>query len=75
MKRFLAFAGDYYYAMGGWGDFIGSFDSLDDAKAACVARKPESPSGHWGSVVDSETEAEVAQWQNNRPWAPPRTYA
>lgn len=55
MKRYLLFAGDTYYPGGGWTDFIGSFDSIDDAIAA---------TGHvqhdWWHVVDATTGKEVA---------------
>ncbi len=33
-KRFLLFAFDCYYPTGGWNDFIGSYDSLDEASTA-----------------------------------------
>ena len=32
MKRFLLFAGDHYYASGGWNDFKGDFDDVSEAK-------------------------------------------
>jgi hypothetical protein len=31
IKRFLLFAGEKYYPRGGYGDYIGSFDSIEDA--------------------------------------------
>lgn len=31
MKRFLLFAGDIYYPVGGWNDFVGAFDSAEEA--------------------------------------------
>lgn len=48
MKRYLVFAGYEYYPRGGWGDFVGSFDDLDEAKAC-------SPETDWLEVVDRET--------------------
>ena len=34
MKPYLLFCGDTYYPLGGWEDFKGSFDTLEDARAA-----------------------------------------
>lgn len=47
MKRFLLFYGDYYYPLGGWKDFKGSFGTLQDAKdKACVC--------DWLHIIDME---------------------
>jgi hypothetical protein len=48
MKPYLLFCGDDYYPLGGWDDFRGSFDTLDEAKAAVppVGRGP-----NWGQIV------------------------
>lgn len=35
LKRYLVFALDAYYPRGGWGDFEGTTDSLDEAIAYC----------------------------------------
>ena len=32
MKRFLAFRGAIHYAAGGMNDFLGDFDTLEEAK-------------------------------------------
>ncbi len=32
MKRFLLFAGSSYYPDGGWGDFIGHYDTEEEIK-------------------------------------------
>jgi hypothetical protein len=32
-RRFLMFATDSFYPAGGWGDFVGAFDALQDAQA------------------------------------------
>ena len=32
MKRYLLFAWDHYEAFGGWNDFFGDFDSVNEAK-------------------------------------------
>jgi hypothetical protein len=31
MKRYLLFAGDNFYPEGGWNDYCGSFDTIDEA--------------------------------------------
>ena len=56
MKQFLLFAGDQYYPNGGWGDFEGSFDSIDEAKVAEKAL----PGHDWFQVVDTASGEVVA---------------
>lgn len=34
----LLFAGDGYYPAGGWDDYVGTFDTIDDAKAHIDSR-------------------------------------
>ena len=58
MKRYLLFGGDDYYPAGGWGDFLGDFDSVPDAVAA-AASHPMKP--QWAEVVDTETMATVTE--------------
>lgn len=65
MKRFLLFASDYYYPGGGWNDFQGSFESLDEAmdKARDMLRLRDSYPrrlADWYHVIDAETGDEVA---------------
>lgn len=57
MKRFLLFAGDAYYPRGGWGDFVGSFDT--EVEAIAEAAKI---GGDWYHVVDAEIGQEVATY-------------
>lgn len=33
MKRFMLFAHDDYYPSGGWADFKGDFDTVEEARA------------------------------------------
>ena len=58
MKRYLVFAGADYYPSGGWGDFIDSFDDIDEARAA-------APDCDWQEVVDKDT-GEVVHRRNGR---------
>lgn len=34
VKRFLVFMYEPYYPSGGWGDFVGSYDTAEDAEKA-----------------------------------------
>ncbi len=38
MKRFVVFKFDQYYPSGGWNDFTGSFDTVEEARASIVER-------------------------------------
>jgi len=48
MKRFLLFCYDTYYPVGGWGDFIGAFDSVEEAESAI------DKTFHYWQIVDME---------------------
>lgn len=54
IKRYALFAGHHYYPDGGWGDFCGLFDSMDEAKAFTdsggAAREYSQPD--WAQIVD-----------------------
>jgi hypothetical protein len=59
MKRYLVFSGQTYYPSGGWEDFIGSFDTPEEAEAARrIAHdpKPGYPWDHWSEIVDRDTQ-------------------
>jgi len=49
MKRFLRFEGYDYYPSGGWGDFVGDYDTLEEARAV------ERQLWGWLHIVDTET--------------------
>lgn len=34
MNQYIAFGGDKYYPVGGFGDFVGDYETLKEAKAA-----------------------------------------
>lgn len=78
---FLLFAGEHYYPRGGWEDWRGRFETLDEAKAAFIGwrdhgdREDHSadPNGHhtWGHIVD-DREGEIvtemcSDWQVGGP--------
>ena len=50
MKPFLLFEGLIYYNEGGWNDFAGGFDTLEEAIASVSGRRE-----FWWHVVDSRT--------------------
>lgn len=52
MKRYLLFAGYGYYPSGGWDDWIGDFDTVEEAQAA-------ERRGDWYHIIDTETKEEV----------------
>lgn len=38
MKRYLLFMYDNYYPYGGWSDFKGDFDTVEEAYSAAIGR-------------------------------------
>lgn len=61
MKRFLLFGGGYYSADGGWCDFKGSFDSIEEAQSAALADKDLK----WFHVADVQTASIVREGSIN----------
>lgn len=56
VKRYLVFAGEDYYPVGGWGDFQQSFDTQPDALACAQEHEKE---GKWTHVIDLGTGRQV----------------
>ena len=62
MKRYLAFYGDIYYPLGGMRDFIGDYDSIDEAISAVKEKNKSEWSGTedwdviWANIYDSVDE-------------------
>jgi hypothetical protein len=54
VHRYLVFTGNSYYAQGGWNDCIGSYEDLEEAKGAALARVDEELQD-WAQVVDTTT--------------------
>ena len=50
MKRYLLFAGQSYYANGGWADWKGTFDTLEEAVAHLTKLDID-----WFHVIDIQT--------------------
>ena len=55
MKRFLVFSGYDYYPCGGWDDFLGAFDSIEEARAAAAKEAPSN----WTQIVDLQSGEKV----------------
>lgn len=54
MKRYLLFTGLTYYPLGGWHDWDGDFDTIEDAKIYISSRRVD-----WWDIVDTETKEVV----------------
>lgn len=52
MKKFLLFGHDTYYPSGGWGDFIGDFDTIEEAQACIDGQKYKRDAY---DLIDTET--------------------
>jgi len=50
MKRYLLFTGNDYYPEGGWGDFGGDFDTIEEIKHTEKYMVED-----WYQIVDTET--------------------
>lgn len=58
MKPYLLFAGDNYYPGGGWGDYIGSADSLEEALALLPADADWHHVVHNDQIVEGTTSSQ-----------------
>ena len=52
MKRYLLFCMESYYPNGGWDDFVGSYDTVEEART-------DARRDFW-HIIDTETLKEVA---------------
>lgn len=71
MKRYLLFAGDHYYPSGGIEDYMGDYDTVEEAEIAGSNKYPKTlyhPLGKfqydWWQVVDS-TDMKMFSGGNN----------
>lgn len=64
VKRFLVFSFDSYYPSGGWNDFKGSYDTLEEAEYA-MNEKPKLGYYDNNHIVDSTTGKVVATFYPN----------
>ena len=58
MKRYILFIGDYYYP-NRWGDFVGDFDTIEEARVKAYSEKDneyhQNGYGQWYQIIDTET--------------------
>ena len=64
LKRYLLFAGDYYYPSGGMNDFVDSFDSIEEA----VAQHDKNFIDSWKHVYDCVEVRTVLVFDLNTGW-------
>ena len=50
VKKYLVFGGWDFYPSGGMGDFIGTYDSIDECRIAI-----DDPDWDWWEIIDSKT--------------------
>lgn len=50
MKRYAVFSGENYYPCGGWSDFQGTFDTIEEARSHIATQKDQ-----WWQIVDLQT--------------------
>ena len=70
MKRYLVFGGAAYYPGGGWSDFVGAFDSLEEAQKTVLERtagRPLERKLDWTQIVDLVFMDEVKEYGPERP--------
>ncbi len=51
-QRYIVFAGDTYYPGGGWDDLVGTYATLEEAKAAAADAKSKLD---WAEIIDFDT--------------------
>jgi hypothetical protein len=59
--RFLVFSGEDYYPIGGWDDWEGEFDTIEQAET-----KIHSLRGDWAQIVDRDQQKEIATYSRSR---------
>lgn len=59
-RRYLLFSGSIDYREGGWYDFVGSYDSVEEALTTLHKTVPLGLRGWW-HIVDTETQETVKE--------------
>ncbi len=57
--RYALFAGETYYPGGGYHDFVGAFDTLEEA----IDKGKSDSYADWWHIVDKQTDAKIAYLQ------------
>lgn len=60
-KRYILFSGEDYYPLGGWKDFVGVYETIDEATKA-----GESLSNNWWEVVDIQAMQVIKSGPNSQ---------
>jgi hypothetical protein len=68
VKRYLVFAYEAYYPVGGWSDLAGSFHDRAEALALAETLYPKSTGGV--EVIDLETETDIYIYPQHREVTP-----
>ena len=56
LNRYLAFGGTIYYAKGGWSDFLGDAETVEEAEALADVKDSFGDSEYeWAQIVDTRT--------------------
>lgn len=63
MKRYLLFTGAHYYASGGAMDYVGSFDTIEEAQAAPLVSL-KGYGNDWAHIADSEADLAIVRKYN-----------
>jgi hypothetical protein len=71
MKRFLLFAGYDYYPHGGWNDFKGAFDTIEEAQTAFTKFIQEDSGFTWGHILDTSKVKVILQADEDELWVVP----
>jgi hypothetical protein len=59
MNRYLLFTGYNCYPNGGWEDFQGDYDTIEEAEARVERDKLSYQKHEWMQIIDSHTKEEV----------------
>lgn len=72
-KRYWLFSGARYYPNGGMDDFVGDFDTTEEAKASVTTTETGD---QWAEIYDSETREPVffGYWRGRRNGGDPFTW-
>lgn len=54
MNKYLLFGGDVYYPRGGFDDYQGEFDSLEEAESYAKEKFPDTPRFEWWHIVHDD---------------------
>lgn len=69
MKKYALFAGERYHPLGGWEDFQGDFDTVQEAKNI-ILTEAGVKNWTWAHIVNLQDRRYLAideGWENNQP--------